>query len=268
MYPAPGSLVVTDRQMAISRRPWSVSSAVLVAMLGAGAARAATTLPESERLDTVRPALQALVDRADKAGVPTDLIVSKVREGLAKGVAPETIRMVAEQLARELDDANDFLRAHRKADTSARLVRGLAEARGAGVQLAALAPLVESHAREPLVARGLEAVTDLGLRGYPGPRAAFVVGQVLERDPEAVGQVVASVESIRRAQTISRADALDALSKHMSSPGGSLQAAVNRSLEGSEHSANGNGKNGQQGNERGGGVAGDKKNMGMGMKNK
>jgi hypothetical protein len=57
----------------------------------------------------------------------------------------------------------------------------------------------------------------------------------------------------------------------MSSAGGSLQAAVSRSLEGSEHSANGNGKNGQgQGNERGGGVAGDKKNMGngMGMKNK
>jgi hypothetical protein len=253
----------------MSRRPWFVSSAVLVAVLGAGAARAATTLPENEHLDTVRPALQALVDRADKAGVPSDLIVSKVREGLAKGVPPETIRIVAEQLARELGDANDFLRAHRKTDTTARLVRAVAEARAAGVQLAALAPLVESHAREPQVARGLEAVTDLGLRGYPGPRAAFVVAQVLERDPEAVGQVVASVESIRRAQAISRADALDALSKHMSSAGGSLQSAVSRSLEGNEHSANGNGKNGQ-GNERGGGVAGDKKNMGngMGMKNK
>jgi hypothetical protein len=113
-------------------------------------------------------------------------------------------------------------------------------------------------------------VTELSLRGYPGARAAAVVTEVLDRDPEAVGRVVAGIESIRRTQTVSRADALDALSRNMNSAGGSLEGALHRSLEGSEHSANGNGvgKSGQP-NEHAAGVAGAKNNNGnMNGKNK
>ena len=242
----------------------------LASLFGARAAWAAAALPTSERLDPVRPVLQKLIEQTEQAGAPADLIVSKVREGLAKGVPPETIRNVAEQLARELTEANDFLRVHRKTGATPGLVRALVEARSSGAALAALTPLVESRARDTLVVRGLEAVTDLGLRGYSGPRAALVVTQVLERDPEAVGRVVAGIESIRRTQTVSRADALDALSRNMAAGGGSLEGALNRSLEGSEHSANGNGngKNGQ-GSEHAAGVAGSKSNNGnMNGKNK
>jgi hypothetical protein len=258
--------------MAITRRIRFTAQALALGLVlvGARTAWAAGPLPPGERLDPVRPALQKLIDQTERAGAPADLIVSKVREGLAKGVPPETIRSVAEQLARDLGEANDFLREHRKTGATPNLVRGLVEARTSGIPLAAMAALIESHARDALVVRGLESVTDLGLRGYPAPRAAMVVAEVLERDPDAIGRVVAGIESIRRTQTVSRAEALDALLRNMNAPGTSLEGALNRSLEGSEHSANGNGngKNGQ-GNEHAAGVAGAKSNNGnMNGKNK
>jgi hypothetical protein len=236
----------------------------------AGIAWAATPLPPSQKLDPVRPALEQLIARAEQAGVPSELIVSKVREGLAKGVAPETIRAVAERLAHDLGDATQVLRVNRKGDASPGLVRALAEARAAGVEVSVLVPLVEAHVSDALLVRALEAVTDLGVRGYPGPRAALVVQRVVERDPEAVGRVVAGVESIRRAQTISRADSLDALARNLASVNGSFESALNRSLEGSEHGAgapgNGNGKGNGQGNDHGNSVSASKKSTGMKMK--
>jgi hypothetical protein len=268
MYRSAGWLVVTGRTMTLPSLIARLALPGLLLWCGAGVAWAGTPLPPSQRLDPVRPALEQLIARAEQAGVPSELIVSKVREGLAKGIPPETIRAVAERLARDLGDATQVLRVNRKADASPGLVRALAEARAAGVEAAVLLPLVEARVSDALVVRALETVTELSVRGYPGPRAAFVIQRVVEHDPEAVGRVVAGVESIRRAQTISRADSLGALARNLASVNGSFESALNRSLEGSEHGAGapGNGKGNGQGNDHGNSVSASKKNMGMKMK--
>jgi hypothetical protein len=213
----------------------------LALALTAGRA-AAAILPDSERLDPVRPALERAVDQVEHDGLPADLIVSKVREGLAKGVSPEAIRAAVERLARSLGDADQFLHRHRKRPAPPALVRALAEARTAGIDLEVLGPMVASEVPDAAVVRAVDALTDLALRGYPTNRAAAVVRDVLAHDPTSIGRVVSGVEAIRVAQTISRVDALDALAQNIASSG-SFDAALNRSLEPGDHSnAGGNGK--------------------------
>jgi hypothetical protein len=231
-------------------------------LLGSTIARAAS-LPENERLDPVRPALEKIVDDAARDGLPADLIVGKVREGLAKGASPEAIRAAAAHLARSLADADQFLRLHRKRSSSAALVRALAEARTSGVDLGATSALVESGAQDAAVVRSVEVLTDLALRGYPTGRAAFVVNQVLERDPGAVGRVVAGVEAVRVGQTVSRADALEAIGRNLQSSGGSFDAALSRSLEGGDGNGNGNGvARGQSADHQGSAAAKNGKALG------
>src|SRR5205814_1081249 len=126
-------------------------------------AAAAATLPDSDRLAPVRSSLEKIVDQAARDGLPAELIVSKVREGLAKGVAAESIRLAAERLAQSLGGADQFLKVHRKNSTSASLIRAVAEANISGVDLDALDPVVASDVSDALLARALEVLTDLAL---------------------------------------------------------------------------------------------------------
>jgi hypothetical protein len=207
----------------------------LALSLAAATPAAAAMLPDNVRLDPVRPALERTVDQVAREGLPPDLIVSKVREGLAKGASPEAIRVAVERLARSLGDAEQFLRLHRKRPGSLALVRALAEARTAGVDLEVVTALIESEIPDSALVRGIEVLTDLALRGYPSHRAAAVVEEVVAHDPTSVGHVVAGVESIRVGQAVSRADALDALDRNLGASGGSFDAALARAVESAEH---------------------------------
>jgi hypothetical protein len=226
---------------------------------------AAEALPQSDRLTAVQPELQRLVDDAAREGLPANLLVGKVREGLAKGASADLIVSAVTRLARNLSEANQFLRAQRRRGASAALIQALADARAGGVGWDAALPLVRANTEEARLVRGLEVLAELVMRGYPERPAGQVIHDVLERDPNAVGHLVAGLESIRRAQTVSRADALDDLGRSMLASNGSLDAAVNRSLEGKEHgAAASNGKNGQ-GNEHAAAAA-TKKGLGKGLK--
>jgi len=81
------------------------------------------------------------------------------------------------------------------------------------------------------VARAVEVVTDLTMRGYPARPSASLVREIAERDAASLGRVVAGLEAIRTEQTVSRADALEALGRNFRSHGASLDTAVSRSLE-------------------------------------
>src|SRR4029079_12757528 len=145
-------------------------AAVTAVAFGAGG----STLPVNERLDPVGPALERTLDEAAREGLPSELIVSKVREGLAKGVSPEGIRVAAERLARSLADADHLLRArpHRAGSPalvralrarrhgagSPSLVRVLAEARTAGVDLEVVAPIIESEMQDAALVHAVEVV--------------------------------------------------------------------------------------------------------------
>jgi len=139
----------------------------------------AAGLPDDPRLASVRAPLEEILARAAKDGLPADLIASKVREGLAKGVAPEAIRGAAERLAGSLDGAARFLRTQGRPPTataggaapSPLLIRAVAEANLAGVEAEGLLPLVASKDNDAVVARAIEVVTDLTMRGYPSRRS-------------------------------------------------------------------------------------------------
>jgi hypothetical protein len=218
----------------------------------AGVARAAPTpaLPADQRLAGVRPALQRTLDQARSDGLPAELIVSKVREGLAKGAPPEAIRLAATRLEENLRGAQTFLKAQRPTAPSPALIRVVAEGRGAGVEPEATAPIVASKAPDAVLVPAVEALTDLALRGYPARRAGLLIKEVADREPSALARVVAGVEEIRNEQTVSRAEALDLLAHNVVSAGTSFDAALTRALEpgdraGSSVSSDGPGKSSQ-----------------------
>lgn len=244
--------------------------AILIGMTLAGSMREAraaeASLPVSDQLNPVRAELQQLVDQASRDGLPAELLVGKTREGLAKGVAPTLILSAVQRLTRDLGDASHFLQAQPgKVPASATLIRALVEARQAGMTWESAAPLVQAHVDEARLARAVDVLAELILRGYPDRPAGTLVRDVVERDPGSVGRLVAGVEAIRRAQTISRADALSALGQSLVASGNSLDKAVTRSVEGKEHgSAASSGTNGQGSDHAA--AAATKKGLGKGMK--
>src|SRR5216110_248060 len=117
---------------------------VLGLLLSAAEAAPPATLPQDARLEPVRARLESLVARTNQAGLPADLVVSKVREGLAKGVPAERIEAAANRLAESLELARRFV-AERRSGPAPALVRALAEARSAGVELSETDALVRGE---------------------------------------------------------------------------------------------------------------------------
>jgi hypothetical protein len=205
-------------------------TALVIAMLVglAGAGEAAPVLPEDGRLAPVRARLEQVVQRAEAGGLPTDMIVSKVREGLAKGVDPSRIEAAVLRLADNLEAAQRYVAARRPGQPPAPLVRAVAEARQAGVSLAAVDPFIKGQ--KPEMQRAVEVVTDLSLRGYPSERAVLVVQNVLARDARALERLPGTLETIRQDYTLTHGEAVDALARGLSSSD-SLQSAYNRTAE-------------------------------------
>src|SRR5579862_6766153 len=125
-----------------------MTAAVMLLMLGLASAEAAPGLPGDARLAPVRAHLQDVIQRADAAGLPSDMIVSKVREGLAKGVDPARIEAAAVRLADSLAVAQQYVAARRSGHAAAPLVRAVAEARLAGVAMTAVDPLLRGDRPE------------------------------------------------------------------------------------------------------------------------
>jgi len=225
-----------------SGRLLAAIGAVLIGLLAGAGARAADgggTLPDDPRLGPVRASLQRTIDQARRDGLPSELMVSKVREGLAKGVAPEAIAAAIDRLAGSLAAADRFLKAHRRTPARPELLRAVAEAQAAGVDLEAASALTASSGGDTVLVRAIEVLTELARRGYPGQRAVPVVEEIATRDPGALGRVVAGVEQIRSQQTLSRADALQALQRNLTVGGNaSFDAAMTRALEDGDRAGN------------------------------
>ena len=196
---------------------------VLTLALAQGAA-----LPADPRLDPVRPRLEQLVDRTAASGLPAELVVSKVREGLAKGVSPDRIEAAVARLFDNLQAARTFAAERRSGPAPApELVRALADARMAGIDLASADAVVRGGKAAPETARAVEVLTDLSLRGYPADRAAVLVKDLFARDAAALGKLPATLDLLRREQALSHAETVDALARGMRG-GGSLEQASTR----------------------------------------
>jgi hypothetical protein len=213
---------------------------LIVALEAPAAARPG--LPDDARLDPVRPRLERIVGDAAGAGLPADLIVNKVREGLAKGVDPARIEAAALRLSDSLQAAQRYV-ASRRPGGAPGLVRPVAEARLAGVALTSIDPLVAAERPEPPARRAVEVVTDLALRGYPPERAAAVVRDVLARDSGALDRLPGTLEGLRRDYALSRLEAVDALARGLASSD-SLQTAITRTTDDERRQGHGRGASG------------------------
>jgi hypothetical protein len=220
-------------------------SMAMVTVLALASTAEGAPLPADARLDAVRPRLEQLIQRADGAGLPSEMIVSKVREGLAKGVDATRIEAAAVRLTENLEAAQQFVVARQKGLPPAPLVRAVAEARAAGVPMSAVDRLV--RAQKPELQRAVEVITDLSLRGYPSERAGLVVENVLSRDARALDRVPGTLETIRQDYALSHVEAVDALARGLASSE-SLQTAYNRTVE--DERKRGHGKGGAKGSEQ------------------
>jgi hypothetical protein len=217
-------------------------------------ALAAPALPADPRLAPVRARVDELVTRAEQAGLPAEIIVSKVREGLAKGVDPQRIVAAAQRLADSMAEAHAFVAERRqKGVVTPELVRAVAESRMAGVAPGANDKLVREGRSPGDSARAVEVLTDLSLRGYPVDRASQMVRDVLKGDPGSVPRLPATLETIRQEQALTQAESMDALSRGMAKSGGSLQGAAAQAAS-AGHRPEGVGRPAGKGAEGGSGV--------------
>jgi hypothetical protein len=205
----------------------------LVMLAGSAVAQAAPAeLPSDPRLSAVRPRLQAVLAKAEQDGLAPelrDLIVRQVRDGLAKNIDAGRIETAAARLGDSLNSSSSFVR-ERRSEAAVDLVRAVAEAKLSGVDLAAADGIVRSSGNAEGVARAVEVLTDLNLRGYPVERAAGVVKDVLGREPAAVGRVPATLETVRIEQALTHAETVDAVARGLRG-GNALAAAARRAAD-------------------------------------
>jgi hypothetical protein len=198
---------------------------VLVSLLLLGATAYAAQLPEDPRLAPVREALNAGVDAAVRDGVPEALLVDKVREGLAKGVAAPRIAQVVEALARALRAARAEVAPFIAAPPPG-LLKAVAEAHGVGADRRDVEVVLRAAREAALATRAVEVLTELVLRSYAHEQAARVVAQLAARGSAAVVQLAARAESLVARDGLTRAEALDALARARGQAGGFEGAAA------------------------------------------
>ena len=154
----------------------------------------AGALPDDARIGAARVELQGLVDQAAKSGLPGDILIDKVREGLAKGVPATRILAAVRELSRSLDEAQRLVITRRAAapdrwTSSPALLRAIAEARTGGASADHIAAVLAAASDGE---RGISAVTalsDLIARSFPPAAAASAVVEVITRAPATIDQL-------------------------------------------------------------------------------
>jgi hypothetical protein len=123
-------------------RAWSFRSALLVALVPG---LLAAEVPMRDRQDITRLAeargvafadvapLLGDIDRAAARGLPQDVLVNKLKEGLSKGVPPARVHAVLRDIVGHMDRASGLLGPVADAGLRTRAIEVLAEALGRGV---------------------------------------------------------------------------------------------------------------------------------------
>jgi hypothetical protein len=169
------------------------------------------------RLGEVRGRVEAAARSASEAGLPAEWLLDKVREGLAKGVPPGEIVSAVERLGERMRSAARIqhgLPPERSSAQSRAVLRGLVDALGVGAPEGSVSRLARGMAREDpgAVRAGIEAVADLGERGFRGESAVHAVEIAFERGGrDGVASLLASADKIGdQGGSAARAQALEA----------------------------------------------------------
>jgi len=183
--------------------------AILATLLMGGLAHADRPALDDSRLGGSAADVRAVVDRAAAGGLPAELLVDKVREGLAKGVPPARIALVVRDLADSLGRARSETQNAGVVAPSAALLKTIVDAHAAGVGTAEVAAVLRSGVQD--CERALQVLTDLAQRGYPVSVAARTVAAISARGKNALDHLVGEAERLRSVDAAVPADALDEL---------------------------------------------------------
>lgn len=117
----------------------------------------------------------ALLDRADREGLPTSMLVNRIREGIARRAEPKAVLGVVEDRLQQLTRANDVLQQCAARGITVRdrerSLLTLADAFAQGVTpgdvLALLPPAAEAKRDVETITRGAETLGRLARKGFP-----------------------------------------------------------------------------------------------------
>src|SRR5689334_5856718 len=109
--------------------------AALAVLMLARTSRAAG-LPDDPRLAPARAELQAIVDDAERVGLPASLLVDKIREGLAKGIPAARIVGVTRTLRTAFESARSEASQHFRLAIPPGLLKAIVDAHALGAQRA------------------------------------------------------------------------------------------------------------------------------------
>lgn len=181
---------------------------VLVALCltwsGASAGSPPEDLTVPRNLEAAGSELRDVVAQLRRDGLPSLLVVRKVQEGSAKGIAAERVLAAARGVASDLRLIAKIARKrHVRPDARRRVISAGVVAHRAGIPLISIDALVGAAPREApeLLVMALHAAADLGGRGYPRDATANLVLQLLrgDRSEQELPRALAVVESVRKA---------------------------------------------------------------------
>jgi hypothetical protein len=177
-------------------------------LLAAAAAWADRPAIDAARLGPSAGDVRAVVDHAAQAGLPEQLLVDKVREGLAKGVAPARIVVVIRGLEEGLLRARAEAQPFTGSAPPPGLLKAIVEAHAVGANVGDVGALLRAGGRE----RAVQVLTDLIQRGYPVAGATRTVA-ALGAHLDALDRLVGEAERLRSVDGASPSDALDAIAR-------------------------------------------------------
>ncbi len=178
------------------------------------------TLPDDPRLGSARAELEALVASLVAAGLPAELVVTKTREGLAKKIPVARILVAARKLGADLAEVDVLARAGLGLRGTERvppgLLAALTDARAAGAPARELEGLLVKSAGKGAAStatRAAVALADLAVRGYPTKGTGGLLGGMARSDASGrkLLRLTAALETLRNAEGLSAAQALDAV---------------------------------------------------------
>lgn len=143
-------------------------------------------LPVALQAQTAEDRIDAAMDRAQGAGIPLELLETKIAEGHAKGMAMDRIAFAVEWRTDALVAARAVMARDGRQLSKDDLSAG-ADALGAGISEAALSAVSDAPANRRAVA--IAVLTELVGMGKSVETALARVQQVLERDPEALASL-------------------------------------------------------------------------------
>lgn len=145
-------------------------------------------------------ALDAIVSEAARAGLPTDLLDAKIKEGEVKHVSLARLVPVVRALAARLEAAAALCHERFAAEPPAAtrpLYRAVVEARGQAVSIDDVRRVLSAAETVQTATTALDTTTDLVVLGYPRDAVARLVSKVAHDDPAALDHLASDTERAR-----------------------------------------------------------------------